>query len=940
MEKNLIKKIRNRRKVKSLGKTKKVGRGDRLVAKMNRTLKRYRGGDDSDYNYNKKGFLSTGRFSNNPNPVTMGIGQTPRMLSKLSRKATNRLGLTSKFNDGQYNKDVLAIDPTLEKTLKAKLYEYAYQYRDLLIRKYENQKNAENAVKSRADYLKNIYRGIFKNNKQGFFEYQHKFDDASYKTIKEELNKYLNEKKEKIIDATKEIDKIKLLSGQPGLSKAEQALTILQRDLGRIEKEIEGLDESRKKYIDECTSIDQGIKEFQTEFLEWAKGLSTDQPVTLEQDALKTLEAQIVAAYILTQKNGVSLIDQVTEKLDKFAKEGTESSADKVKNEKELPKKKAALAKMVEEQQTIEKRKKDFGTRQTELKNASKKEGTEYANTKILLEEIEKDLAKINAGIDALQKEISGSATDIKSHGDTTDRNEVSIQLLKNYTSTKKRADKELENNKTKQGSKLVFVLQLLSRNKTLLEANSAPSSFFSKRLYPIWMDSMDVLRKIVFSTFSTTENDDSSTPAIIGAVLAAISSEQVDGQIDHDDKEQEAVVPAEAQAQAANNGDATCTISPISIPDQDIGAFSPSKEKRYLIIFKEGSNTFLGITETIENSKVSVIAKVVTSETQYIEQHDYSAQKNNILSDYKDADANPLRIRCKITEMVTLLENRTIDTKAISYFIELKTPVSKNKPVVNTQPKKKAEELKKQAAKLKAEYKENSMNIVKEWFLMIETVYASVLPERKEIVDLYIRTNNTMHLTLSIPNDSVDKDGLLQQLQEDFIKVIKGERTNDDSCYTLGPGKEKVKRPMDPTSKEYKVDVDFFKRQFYELDPEPGLPIIDGMTKKTKKIIPTDDDPPFYHVHSKMVKKGKKYRGRSAFFAHMLDDFKTAEMSLWFLRHPEHKEEIAATRETVNVVSEDDTKAINKQHSDEINKFTNMQELKNESFTTKMAEE
>jgi hypothetical protein len=113
----------------------------------------------------------------------------------------------------------------------------------------------------------------------------------------------------------------------------------------------------------------------------------------------------------------------------------------------------------------------------------------------------------------------------------------VSIQLLKDYASTKKRADEEVENNKTKQGSKLVFVLQLLSRDKTLLEANSAPSSFFSKRLYPIWLDSMDVLRKIVFSTFTENKNDhplttvvatssDSSTSAIIGAILAAISSE------------------------------------------------------------------------------------------------------------------------------------------------------------------------------------------------------------------------------------------------------------------------------------------------------------------------------------------------------------------------------------------------------------------------------
>lgn len=937
MEKNLIKKFRNRRKVKSFGKTKKVGRrSDRLVAKTNRTLKRYRGGTYSDYGKNKNTDYYT--YVQDSNTLSRGIGQGPRKLSKGSRSTTNWLGLTSKFNDGQYNKDVLAIDPTLEKTLKAKLYKYAYQYRDLLIRKYENEKNAKNDLKARSDNFK-IFK-IWLLKRRGNLEYQHKFDDDSYDKTLEELKNYLEAKNTEITDANKIIDDIRLQTGQPGLSAEEQALTILQRDHGRIKKEIAGLEESRTKYLAECTSIDGAIKEFQTAFVEWAKGLSTVQDATVQQDALKALETKIANTGILPNEDDKQFIDLVTEKLDNFAKEGTESSADKVKNEKELPKKRTELAKMVEEQQKIEKKKKDFETRQSELKTAGKTGGTEYVNTEILLKEIEKDLAKINTKIDPLQKEISGLETKIKDHGDTTDRNEVSIQLLKNYTSTKERADKEVENNKTKQGSKLVFVLQLLSRSKTLLEANSAPSSFFSKRLYPIWLDSMDVLRKIVFSTFTTTRkdhpstpaiittttSDDSSTSAIIGAILAAISSE-----------------PAAAPGGPANrggayiaNGGATCTIPPISIPKQNIGTFPASDNgKRYLVIYEHDNNdTFLGITEKIDNDKVTVkvIAKVVRSETQYIEQNDYSAQKNNILSDYNDPNANPLKIRCKITEMVTLLQNRTINTSNILYFIELKRPEGKAEPASaesgTTAPvvekAKTAAELKERAEKLRNAYKNNSRGIVKEWFLMIEDVYARGLPERKDIVDLYIRTNNTMHLTLKIPDD-LDKDVLLEILQDDFIKVIKGERDTDASCDTSGPGKEKVKRPMDPTSKEYKVNVDFFKRQFYELDPETGEPILDDK-KKPKTIIPTDDDPPFYHVQSKMLKKGKKYRGRSAFFAHMLDDFKTAEMSLWFLRHPDHKDQIAATRETVNVVSEDDTKAINKQNTDEINKFAEIQ--------------
>lgn len=918
MEKNLIKKFRNRRKVKSLGKTKKVGRrGDRLVAKTNRTLKRYRGGDDSDYAKNKKGLFKTGRFSNDPNTGTRTIGQTSRMISKgVRRNVTN-------FYDGQYNKDVLAIDPTLEKTLKAKLYEYAYQYRDLLIRKYENDKNAKNDLKARSDNFKKFKIWLLK--RRGNLEYQHKFDDDSYDETFEELNNYLKEKNTEIANATKKIDDIRLQSGQPGLSAAEQALTILQRDLGRIEEEIKGLDESRKKYTDECTSISDGIQEFQTAFVEWAKGLSTDQDATVEQDALKAFETKILDTKILTKKEGNEFIDSVTEKLDEFAKTGTDSSAGKVKNEKELPKKRAELAKMVEEKEKIEKKKKDFETRQTELTTAGKREGTEYANTKILLKEIGTDLEKIIEKIDTLQQEISVSETAIKSHGDTTNRNEVTIQLLTNYRKTKERADKEAKNNKTKQGSKLVFVLQLLSRSKTLLEYNSAPSSFFSKRLYPIWLDSMDVLRKIVFSTFTTrkdvqstsaitTTSDDSSTPAIIGAILAAVNGEG--GYI--------------------AGTSAPCTISHIIIPEQEKGSFPQSNEKRYLVIYKDNSgDTFLGITEKNNNNNVTVkvIAKVVTSETQYIEQNDYSAQKN-FLSDYNDPNANPKKMRCKITEMVTLLDNRDIDTKAILYFIKLQTKVKE------TPPKKPTEDSKEQAAKLRAEYNGKSDGIVKEWFLMIEQVYApNDLAERKDIVDLYIKTNNTMHLTLSIPDDGLDNNALLNKLQDDFIKVIKGQRADDESCDTSGPGTPKVKRPMDPSSKEYKVNVNFYKRLFYELDPETGEPILDA-SGNPKTIIPTDDDPPFYHVQSNMLKKGKKYRGRSAFFAHMLDDFKTAEMSLWFLRHPDHKNQIAATRETVNVISEDDTKAINKQNKDERTKFAEMQTSKETSYKNKLAEE
>jgi len=368
-------------------------------------------------------------------------------------------------------------------------------------------------------------------------------------------------------------------------------------------------------------------------------------------------------------------------------------------------------------------------------------------------------------------------------------------------------------------------------------------------------------------------------------------------------------------------------------------------------VIYEDNSgDTFLGITEKNNNNNVTVkvIAKVVTSETQYIEQNDYSAQKN-FLSDYNDPNANPKKMRCKITEMVTLLDNRDIDTKAILYFIELKSPDSKAKPALDnsgiTAPgvekaKKTATELKEQAKKLRAEYKKNSREIVKEWFLMIEEVYAlESIPERKDIVDLYIRTNNTMHLTLSIPEDTNDKDALLEKLQDDFIKVIKGERTNDESCDASGPGKPKVKRPMDPTSKEYKIYVNFYKRLFYELDPETGEPILDN-SGNPKTIIPTDDDPPFYHVQSKMLKNGKKFRGRSAILAHMIDDAKIAEMSLWFLAHADRKNQIAATRETVNVISEDDLTAINKQNTDERTKFAEMQTLKKESYENKLEKE
>jgi hypothetical protein len=652
--------------------------------------------------------------------------------------------------------------------------------------------------------------------------------------------------------------------------------------------------------------------------------------------------------------------------LEKFAKKGSDSSADKVKNEKELPKKRAELAKMVEEQQKIEKKKKDFETRQAELETAGKKEGTEYANTEILLGEIKKDLEKINAEIDKLQEDISGLETAIKGHGDTTDRDEVSIQLLTNYKKTKERADKEEENNKTKHGSKVVFVLQLLSRDKTLLESKNSISSFFSKQLYPIWLDSMDVLRKIVFSTF-TTNSDDSSTSAIIGAVLAAISSEPaaVEPREEEDEEEEEEEEDAEDDGEmfeggAYNaSGGATCTISPIIIPNQKKGSIPTSNTKnRYLVIYQEKSDTFLGITETIDNNNVTVkvIAKVDISETQEKKDNDEEEEEeddddddNGDNSDYKDENANPEKNRCKITKMVTLLENRNIDTKAISYFIELKisegkaesasaesdTPVSAETPLKRTK-----EQIKQEAANLRSHYKDKSGKIIERWFEMIENVYAfESIPDQKDIVDLYIDTNNTMHLTLSIPNGYSNRTQLLKILQDDFIKVIKGERTEDDSCDAPGPGKEKEKRSMDLTSKEYKVDVDFLKRRFYKLDPETGEPILDA-NGNPETIIPTDDDPPFYRVHSKMLKRGKKYRGRSAFFAHMLDDFKTAEMSLWFLRHPDHKKEIAATRETVNVVSEDDLKAINKQNTDEIKKFEQMQQMKETSYKNKLAKE
>jgi len=894
MEKNLIKKFRNRRKMKSLGKTKKVGRrGDRLVAKTNRTLKRYmRGGFmgkrvNSENNKdikavndkektavqesttkgilksdNRKNIVSQSRnfnrndeekkavqesttkgklqsdsrqnivqvnppaitdpksdyaknrdtnfytYAQDSNPLSREIGQGTRNVSKLFKQATNAIGLTSKFNDGQYNKKVLAIDPTLEKTLKKQISVYAYQYRDLLIRKYENNKNARNDLKARSDNFKKFKIWLLK--RRGNFEYQHMFDDVSYYDTIKELETFSEVNNDEIEKKKQNIDDFRLRNLNIGyISKQEQELTILQRDRDRINKEKKELTTSREKYIKECNSIDQDIKDFQSKFVKWANDLSKDQ----------------------------------------------------------------------------------------------------YSDEKI----------------------------------------------------------------KEKTGSKLVFTLQILSSSKTLLEYNNAPSSFFSKRLYPIWLDSMDVLRKIVFSTFTKIEkngvaltgtdsdaptvtppSDDSSsiigailsvptvTPpsddssSIIGAILAAISSEPIDGLIGEDEEEEEdaqAGGVAAARAKALDNGlgayfggKVTCSIEPISIPVQKPGNFSRSDEtKRYLVIYEEENNgTFLGITEKIVSGTVTVkvIARVEIMNTQYIEQNDYSMEKNGILSEYKDPSANPIATRCKITEMVTLLENRPITLDKILYFIDLK-PVDDVSLV------------KSEAKKPDLKY-DNNNTIIQRWFEMIEKVYASPSTvNKKDIETLYIDTNQKMKLSLDIPGNTLTGDNLLIKLQNDFITVIKGKGKDTEECDEKAPNINKPIPKSDPAAKEYQINVDFFKRQFVKLNKDETNK--DETNKDASPVyVQVPEDEPFYYVRSKMIKKGKKYRGRSAFFAHMLDDFKTAEMSLWFMRHPDHKEEVTAKRETVNVVSEDQEAAIKVQNNNEIKKIEEKYRLQQESLDNK----
>jgi hypothetical protein len=280
----------------------------------------------------------------------------------------------------------------------------------------------------------------------------------------------------------------------------------------------------------------------------------------------------------------------------------------------------------------------------------------------------------------------------------------------------------------------------------------------------------------------------------------------------------------------------------------------------------------------------------------------------------------------CIITEMVSLINPLLIKSKDIHYFIELKdeaVTVSDSADV--------------ETSKEQTSIRRNEQNaIIRRWYQTIYKVYKVYEYTGNEInnsviAKLYTDTNNDFEMELTTPTDFT-KDPLLIKLQDDFMKVLfRVKDIHEKGCGDTIKLKPKEKPPFKPTSKEYQVDVDFFKRQFYKKKPDGTFEI----DNNGQKIPINTRDPPFYHVQSKMNKKGI-----NGFFAHMFDSFNDAEMSMTFLKDDLKEDRVKATRRTVKVISDDDAKAIEAQKTAERNKITQKYDSQMKSLVAKREKE